>query len=86
MLERIFYRIHRWRVKRRRRKLLSAYAKIGRIRHDLGPGISPTLYAYDRVCSKGLADIVVHSDGEVDLVWHWPEESAGGEAHAGGPG
>lgn len=59
----------RWRINRRRSKLLRAYAKIGRVQHDLGPGLSPTMYAYDRVTSEGLAVLV---DGE--LVWLWPED------------
>lgn len=70
----------RWRVRRRRRKLLSAYATVGRVRHDLEPGLSPSMYAYDRVQSEGLADIVTDSDEEeAHLVWHWPEQAAGGE-------
>lgn len=75
MFSRLRERYQRWRVRRRRHKLLMAYAKVGRVRHDLGPGLSPTMYAYDRVTSEELAVI---ADGE--LVWLWPaEEPAGGE-------
>lgn len=56
------------RVRRRRRKLVLAYAKVGQHRYGLG-GFSSLLYAYDRVTSEGLAVIV---DGE--FVWCWPED------------
>lgn len=55
------------RVRRRRRKLVLAYAKVGQYRYGLG-GFSSLLYAYDRVTSEGLAVIV---DGE--FVWRWPD-------------
>jgi|GEM_PF-3861050 hypothetical protein len=54
-------------VRRRRRKLVLAYAKVGQHRYGLG-GLSSLLYAYDRVTSEGLAVIV---DGE--FVWRWPD-------------
>ncbi|QLH82430.1 hypothetical protein [Halosimplex pelagicum] len=49
-----------------------AYAKVGRYRHDLGPGFSPLLYAYDQLTSEGLM-IVIETDGGKELVWRWPE-------------
>ena len=71
----------RWRVRRRRRKLLYAYAKVARIRYGLGPGFSPLMFAYDRVTSEGLADIVEGPEAEEPrLDWDWPEEAARGEA------
>jgi len=54
-------------VRRRRRKLVLAYAMVGQHRYGLG-GLSSHLYAYDRVTSEGLAVIV---DGE--FVWRWPD-------------
>jgi len=75
LLDRLRCRYRSWRVRRRRRRLLSAYAKVGRIRYGLGPGISPIFYAYDRLQDEGLATI---EDGELD--WHWPED--GGALHA----
>jgi len=59
--------VHELRVRRRRRKLVLAYAKVGQYRYDLG-GFSSLLYAYDRITSEGLAVIV---DGE--FVWRWPD-------------
>jgi|AntDeeMetagen192_2_1112575.scaffolds.fasta_scaffold08332_2 hypothetical protein len=68
MFERLWSAYQRWRVRRRRKKILYAYAKIGRIRHGLGPGFTPLLFAYGQVTNEGLA---VYADGE--LVWIWPE-------------
>lgn len=59
----------RWRIWRRRRKLISAYAKVGRIRHGFGPGFTANIYAYGRLEEDGLATVT--EDG---LVWHWPAE------------
>jgi hypothetical protein len=59
--------IRELRVRRRRRKLVLAYAKVGQHRYDLG-GFSSLLFAYDRITSEGLAVIV---DGE--FVWRWPD-------------
>ena len=74
MLDRLREHYQRWRVTRRRQKLLAAYTKIGRAQHGLGPGLSPTLYAYDRVLDEGLATIERADDEEkAVLVWHWPE-------------
>jgi len=56
------------RIRRRRRKLLMVYAKEARVRHGLGPGLSPLLYAYDRLYREGLA-----TPTEDRLEWHWPE-------------
>lgn len=58
------------RVRRRRHKLVMAYAKVGRVRYGLGPGFSPLLYAYDRLYREGLA-----TPTEDGLEWHWPEGS-----------
>jgi len=41
------------RVRRRRHKLVMVYAKEARVRHGLGPGLSPLLYAYDRRVDDG---------------------------------
>jgi len=57
------------RVRRRRHKLVMAYAKEGRIRYGLGPGFTPTMYAYGRLEDEGLATLT--GDG---LEWHWPED------------
>ena len=70
MFSRLRERLERWRVKRRRQKLLSAYAKVARVRYDLGPGFSPMLFALDRITSEGLAILV---DGE--LRWVWPNDT-----------
>jgi hypothetical protein len=59
------------RVRRRRHKLVMVYAKEARVRHGLGPGISPLLYAYDRLYREGLA-----TPTEDGLEWHWPEGSS----------
>ena len=59
--------VHELRARRRRRKLVLAYAKVGQYRYDLG-GFSSLLYAYDQITSEGLAVIV---DGE--FVWLWPD-------------
>ena len=72
MLERLREAYRRWRVRRRRKKLIYAYAKVGRRRYGLGPGFSPLLFAYDRVTNEGLASIT--TDG--DMIWHWPEDAA----------
>ena len=61
-------RIRRLAVRYRRHKLLSAYARVARVRHDLGPGFTPVLYAYGQLERDGLATL---RDGE--LVWHWPD-------------
>lgn len=58
------------RVRRRRHKLVMVYAKEARVRHGLGPGLSPLLYAYDRLYREGLA-----TPTEDGLEWHWPEGS-----------
>lgn len=58
----------RWRVKRRRHKLVLAYARVIEIEHDRGPGFTPLLGAYDRLHRRGLVSI--SADG---LEWHWPE-------------
>lgn len=57
------------RVRRRRHKLVMAYAKVGQHRHGLG-SLSSLMYAYDRITSEGLAVIV---DGE--FVWRWPDDA-----------
>jgi hypothetical protein len=57
------------RVRRRRHKLVMAYAKVGQYRHGLG-GFSSLLYAYDRITSERLVVLV---DGE--LVWRWPDDA-----------
>lgn len=66
---------NRWRVKRKRQKLLAAYAKVGRVQHDLGPGFTPTMFAYDRVLDDGLA-VIAERDGEKELIWLWPEHES----------
>ena len=71
MFEALRERYRQWRIARRRKKLLLAYAKVGRRRHGLGPGFSPLVFAYDRVSNEGLASIT--TDG--DLIWHWPEDT-----------
>ena len=58
------------RVCRRRHKLVMAYARESRIRYGLGPGLSPLLYAYDRLYREGLA-----TPTEDGLEWHWLEGS-----------
>ena len=63
--------LRKLRVRRRRHKLVMAYAKVGRVRYGLGPGLSPLLYAYDRLAREGLA-----TPTEDGLEWHWPEGSA----------
>lgn len=70
MLSSLRERWQRWRVRRRRHKLVMAYAKVGRHRYGLGPGFSPTLFAYDTLAREGLADVT--EDG---LDWHWPEDT-----------
>lgn len=52
---------------------MNAYAKVGKARYGLGPGFSPTLFAYGRLTGEGLATIVETEDG-AELVWHWPDE------------
>lgn len=69
MLSHLRERYQQWCVRRRRHKLVMAYAKVGRRRHGLGPGFSPLLYAYDTLDREGLADVT-----ENGLDWHWPEE------------
>lgn len=70
MRSQIRERYRRWCVRRRRRKLLAAYATVGRRRHGLGPGFTPTMYALGQLEHEGLATIT--EDG---LEWHWPEET-----------
>lgn len=65
----------RYLVRRQRRRLIYAYAKVGRARHNLGPGFSPLLFAYSRLEDKGLATIVRTGDDSAQLVWHWPEDA-----------
>lgn len=80
LLDRLRAAWHRWRVKRQRWKLISAYATIGRVRYDLGPGFTSTMYAYNQLFSEGLLVIV---DGEP--VWLWPEtDGVDVEAVSGG--
>lgn len=78
VIRRIRARWQRWRVKRRRKKLLYAYAEVGRRRHDLGPGFTPLLFAYDRVLNEDLA-VIVERGGEEELVWLWPENDLEGD-------
>lgn len=71
-----WHRVQNWverrRIKRRRRKLVEAYAQVGEARYDLGPGFSPTMFAYDQLLNGGL--IVIVEDGETRrMVWNWPE-------------
>ena len=68
--------ITRRRIERRRRKLVSAYAKVGRVRHGLGPGLSPTMYAYDQLLQEGLMVVVEDGDSR-RMVWNWPEDADG---------
>lgn len=70
VVDRLRDQLHQWRVKYRRWRLIHAYAKVGRVRHGLGPGFSPLLYAYDRLTSEGLASITT----DADLIWHWPDD------------
>jgi len=81
VLDRLRTAYQRWHVRRRRRKLLAAYAEVGRRRHDLGPGLSSTLFAYDRVLSEGLAVIVDDFESGHELCWIWPEDDAVLEDH-----
>lgn len=63
---------YRYRVASRRQNLLSAYGDVFKIRHDKGPGISPTFAAYDYARSEGLMEI---DENQETLVWRWPEET-----------
>ncbi|QLH77422.1 hypothetical protein HZS55_08990 [Halosimplex rubrum] len=73
MIDRLRDAYRRWRVRRRRSKLQRAYAKVGEIRHDLGPGFTPTLFAYGQLTNEGLASLVETEDG-AELDWYWPED------------
>lgn len=75
MIERLRRIYRHWRVRRRRRKLLAAYARVERLRYGLGPGFSPTIHAYSRLIDEGLAVIVETDDGESELRWLWPEDA-----------
>lgn len=68
-MKRLQAALSRWRVRRKRRRLKYAYAKVGRIRHGMGPGFTPLLYAYECLLAENLVTI---EDGE--LVWLWPED------------
>lgn len=74
MIETLRERYRQWKVERRRSKLLSAYAKVGKRLHGLGPGFTPTIFALTRLEEEGLATI--REGGEIE--WHWPDED--GEA------
>ncbi len=63
------------RVRYRRHRLVMAYAKVGRVQYDLGPGFSPLMYAYGRLDEEGLATLT-----ENGLEWHWPETPTRGGA------
>ncbi|WP_042662538.1 hypothetical protein [Haloferax sp. ATB1] len=68
--------LEEFRIRRRRHKLVMVYAKEARVRHGLGPGVSPILYAYDRLYREGLT-----TPTEDGLEWHWPETTTAGERH-----
>ena len=72
-IERLTSWIKRRKIKRRRRRLVAAYAKVGRAKHDLGPGFSPTMYAYDQLFSDGIL-VSVETDTGRQIVWTWPDE------------
>lgn len=75
MIARVRAAYERFRIRRRRHKLVMAYAKVARARHDLGPGFSPLLYAYGELEKEGLATIVKTGEESAELVWHWPEDA-----------
>lgn len=75
MIETLRERYRQWKVERRRKKLLSAYATVGERRHGIGPGFTPTIFALTRLEDEGLA--TVNEGGEIE--WHWPEEDGGGQ-------
>lgn len=72
-LEGLRCRYRWWCIRRRRRRLLYAYADVGRARCGFGPGFLSLLYAYERLSREGLATLT--EDGA--LIWHWPEEGGG---------
>lgn len=72
-------RYRRWRVGRRRRKLIALYGKEARVRYGLGPGFTQTMYAYERLTDEGLADFE-REDGETRLSWNWPDEEVSTDA------
>lgn len=75
MIGRLRAAYERYLVRRQRRRLIYAYAKLGRVRHNLGPGFSPLLFAYGRLENEGLATIERTGDDSAQLVWHWPEDA-----------
>lgn len=62
--------VQRLRVRRRRRKLLNAYARVYELRTGKAVGITPTMAAYDQAVRDGVLSI---EGGE--LVWHWPPDA-----------
>lgn len=52
---------------------MQAYAEVGKAKHDLGPGFSPTMYAYDRLFEEGIL-VTVESGDSRQIMWTWPEE------------
>jgi hypothetical protein len=74
VLDRLRTLYRRIRIWRWRRKLLQVYAREARIRYGLGPGISPTMYAYDRALDEGLG-VIVEEDGNWEFRWIWPDQS-----------
>lgn len=78
----------RYRLRRRRKRLLYATAKQQKILHDRPAGFSPLLFAYDDLRARGILDFAVDPDadhgdldpGDVEIVWHWPPDAPDVEA------
>lgn len=75
MFDRLRSAYRRWRVRRRRRKLIAAHARVFRARTGKSVGFTPLLYAHGRVVEEGLASFEEADDGTVRLDWHWPEDA-----------
>lgn len=71
MLNWLRTRYRRWRIQRRRRKLLDAYAEVFKRRHGKPVGFTPIMAAWDYAERDGL--LTRHEDGCIE--WHWPEDA-----------
>lgn len=75
--------IARRRLRRRRSRLVRATAKQQRILYDRPNGISPLWLANDELRARGVLDFAVKpgadpedlSEGEINVVWHWPPDA-----------
>ncbi|RJX43140.1 hypothetical protein DM826_07490 [Halonotius aquaticus] len=71
MIDQLRSRYRRWRIRRRRKKLLRAYSRVFKRRTGKQVGFTPIMAAWSYAERDGL--LTQHDDGTME--WHWPSEA-----------